>query len=131
MVKRLKKKVVAESVEENAQEDSSAQKLEEPVCEEKRDINEDDQIEVSENVEEVQATVLKHEEERKPIEHDKDFTDIQENIAYVFVPSNLEAENIQIPSKKLKGKLVVEIKNEGVQISSIKFLGKSYAMIGE
>ena len=74
---------------------------------------------------------MKQEEERNLVEHDQGFTDIQENIADVFVPSKLEAKNIQIPSKKLKGKSVVELKNEGVQISSIKFRGKSYAMIGE
>ena len=46
LVKRLKKEVIAESVEENVQEESSAQKLEEPVCEEKREIYEGNQIEV-------------------------------------------------------------------------------------
>ena len=132
LVKILKKQVIVESVEyQNAQVESSAQKLEEPICEEKIEIYEGNQIEVFENVEEVQAAVLKQEEERKLVEHDQAFTDIQENIAYVFVPAKLEAENIQIPSKKLKGKSVVELKNEGVQISSIKFRGKSYAMIGE
>ena len=60
----------------------------------------------------------------------REFTDIQENIENVFVPSKLEAENKQIPSKNLKGKSVVELKNEGLLISSIKFHGKSYAMIG-
>ena len=43
----------------------------------------------------------------------------------------LEAKKIKIPSKKLKGKSVVELKNEGVQISSIKFRGNYYAMIWE
>ena len=94
LVKRLKKEVIAESVEENVQEESSAQKLEEPVCEEQRDIYEGNQIEVSENVEEVQAEFLKQEEERKSIEHDQDFTDIQENIAHVFIPAKLKSENI-------------------------------------
>ena len=131
MVKRLKKEFIAESVEENVQEESSAQKLEELVCEEKINIYEGNWIEVYENVEEVQAAVLKQEEERKSIEHDQDFTHIQENIANVFVPANFQAENIQISSKKIKGKSVVELKNEGIQISSINFRGKSYAMIGE
>ena len=102
LVKRLKKEFIAESVEENVQEKSSAQKLEEPICEEQREIYDDIQIEVSENVEEVQAAVLKQEEERKSVEHDQDFIDIQENIADVFVPSKLEAKNIQIPSKNSK-----------------------------
>ena len=53
LVKRLKKEVIAESVEENVQEESSAQKLKELVCEEQREIYEGNQIEVSENVEEV------------------------------------------------------------------------------
>ena len=59
LVKRLKKEVIAKLVEENIQEESSAQKLEEPVCEEQRDIYEGNQIEVYKNVEEVQATMLK------------------------------------------------------------------------
>ena len=59
LVKILKKEFIAELVEENVQEESSVQKLEEPVCEEKREIYEGNQIEVSENVEEVQASVLK------------------------------------------------------------------------
>ena len=40
LVKILKKEVIIESVEENVQEESSAQKLEEPVCEQQRDIYE-------------------------------------------------------------------------------------------
>ena len=40
-------------------------------------------------------------------------------------------ENIQNPSKKTKGNSMVELKSEGVLISSLKFRGKSYAMIGE
>ena len=59
LVKRLKKEVIAESIEKNVQEDSSSRKLEEPICEEQREIYEGNQIEVSENVEEVQASVLK------------------------------------------------------------------------
>ena len=77
LVKRLKKEVIAESVEENAQVESLAQKLEEPVCGEQRNIDEGNQIEVSENVEEVQAAGLKQEEEKKSVEHDQEFTDIQ------------------------------------------------------
>ena len=67
LVKILKKEVITDSVEENSQEESLAQNLKEPVCEEQREINEDDQIEVSENVEEVQETILKQEEERKSV----------------------------------------------------------------
>ena len=76
-VKRLKKEVIAESVEENVQEESSAQKLEEHVCEEQREIYEDNQIEVSENVEEVQEAILKQEEEKKSVVHDQDVNYIQ------------------------------------------------------
>ena len=41
LVKRLKKEVIVESKEENAQVESLAQKLEEPVCGEKREIDKD------------------------------------------------------------------------------------------
>ena len=74
---------------------------------------------------------MKQEEEKKSVEHDQEFTDIQENITDVIVLAKLQVENIQIPSKKFKGNSVVESKNEGLLISSIKFHGKSYAMIGE
>ena len=59
LVKRLKKEVIAKSVEENVQEESSDQNLEEPICEEQREIYEGNQIEVYENVEEVQEKFLK------------------------------------------------------------------------
>ena len=39
---------------------------------------------------------------------------------------------MKIPNKKLKGKFVVaELKDETVQISSVKFQGKSFVMLGE
>ena len=44
LVKRLKKEVIVESVEENAQVESSAQKLEESVGGEQRKIDEDNHI---------------------------------------------------------------------------------------
>ena len=53
LVKILKKQIIVESVEENAQVESSAQKLKECVGVEKRNIDEDNQIEISEDVEEV------------------------------------------------------------------------------
>ena len=56
--------------------DSLAQKLEEPIYGEQRKIDEDNKIEVSENVEEVQVAGLKQEEEKKSVEHDQEFTDI-------------------------------------------------------
>ena len=48
-----------------------------------------------------------------------------------FVLANIEVENIQIPSKKTKGNSMVELKDEGLLISSIKVRGRSYVMIGE
>ena len=67
LVKRLKKEVIVESVEENAQEESTSQKLKELECGEQRKIDVDNKIEVSENVEEVQAAGLKQEEEKKSV----------------------------------------------------------------
>ena len=82
-------------------------------------------------MEEVQEAVLEHEEENKSIDLDHDVNDIQENMADASVPIKIEVENIQIPSKKLKGKPMVEIENEGVLISSINIRRRSYAMIGD
>ena len=49
----------------------------------------------------------------------------------VSILAEIEVENIHNPSKRTKGKSMVELKSEGVLISSLKFCGKSYAMIGE
>ena len=132
VVKRLKKEDIGESAKENAQVESLAQKLKEPISGEQRHIDEHNQIEISEDVEEVQAAVLEHEEENKSVDLDQDVNDIQENMADAFVPTDIEVENIQNPrKKKSKGKSMVELKSEGVLISSLKFRGRSYAMIGE
>ena len=50
LVKILKKEDIVESAKENAQVESLAQKLEEPVGGEQRQIDEDNQIEISEDV---------------------------------------------------------------------------------
>ena len=76
LVKRLKKEDVGESAKENAQVESLAQKLEEPVGGEHRQIDEDSQVEISENVEEVQTTVLEQKEENKLVDLDQDVNDI-------------------------------------------------------
>ena len=131
VVKRLKKEDIGESAKENAQVESLAQKLEELVGGEQRQIDEDKQVEISENVEEVQKAVLEQKEEKKSVDLDQNVNDIQENMADVSVPTEIEVENIHNLSKKTKGKSMVEVKSEGVLISSIKFCGKSYAMIGE
>ena len=102
LVKRLKKEVIVESVEENAQVESSAQKLEEPAGGEQRKIDENNQIEISEDVEEVQAAVLEHEEEKKSVDLEQDASDIQENMLDASVLIDIEVDNIQIPSKKPK-----------------------------
>ena len=52
-------------------------------------------------------------------------------MADVFVLANIESEDIQIPSEKTKGNSMVEFKNEGVLISSVKFRGRSYAILCE
>ena len=44
LVKILKKEVIVESLEENAQEEPSAHKLEEHLCGYQRDIDEDNQV---------------------------------------------------------------------------------------
>ena len=49
----------------------------------------------------------------------------------VSIPAKMESEDIQVPSDKTNGKSMVGFKKEGVLISSLKFQGKSYAMLGE
>ena len=127
----MKKEVIIEAIEETTQVKSSGQKLEEPVDEGKNNIDEENQLEISEYVEEVHAVVLEQKEENKSVELDQNVNDIQEDMADVSVPAKIEVENIQNLSTKTKGKSRVELKSEGVLISSLKFRGKSYAMIGE
>ena len=110
---------------------SSIQKLEEPVDGGKKNIDEENQLEISEDVEEVHAIVLEQKEENKSFELNQNVNDIQEDMADVSFLANIEVENIQNLSTKTKGKSRVEVKSEGVLISSLKFCGKSYAMIGE
>ena len=64
LVKILKKEVIVESLEENSQVQSSSQKLEEPIGGEQRNIDEDNQIEISEDVEPVAE---QHEEDDEAI----------------------------------------------------------------
>ena len=49
----------------------------------------------------------------------------------VSIPTKMESEDIQVPSEKTKGNSMVGFRKEGVLISSVKFQGKSYAMLGE
>ena len=88
-------------------------------------------MEIFEDLEEVQEAVLEQEEENKKVDIDQDVNDIHENMEDSFVPVEIEVEKIQNHSKKDKGKSMVELKSEGVLISSLKFHGRSYAMIGE
>ena len=131
LVKKLKKEVIIEAVEETTQVESSVQKLEEPVYGGKNNIDEDNQLEISEDVEEVHAAVLEQKEENKSVELDQNVNDIQEDMVNVFVATKIEVDNIQNISTKTKGKSRVEVKSDGVLISSLNFHGKSYAMIGE
>ena len=77
LVKRLKKEEIVKSTKENDQVEYLTQKLEEPVGGEQRQIDEDNQIEISEDVEEVQEAFLEQEEENKSIDLDQDVNDIQ------------------------------------------------------
>ena len=52
-------------------------------------------------------------------------------MAEVSIPAKMELEDIQVLSEKTKEKSMVGFKKEGVLISSVKFWGKSYAMLGE
>ena len=114
LVKKLKKEVIIEAVEETNQVKSSVQKLEEPVDGGEKNIDEDNQLGISGDVKEVHATVLEQKEENKSVELDQNVNGIQENMADVSVPANIEVENIQNLNTKTKGKSMVEVKSEGV-----------------
>ena len=88
-------------------------------------------MEISEDLEEVPATVLKQQEQKESVNLDQDINTIHENMANVSIPAKMELEDIQVPNEKTKGKSMVGFKKEGVLISHVKFQGKSYAMLGE
>ena len=71
LVKKLKKEVIIEAVEETTQVESSVQKLEEPVYGGKTNIDEDNQLEISEDVKEVHVEVLEQKEENKSDKFDQ------------------------------------------------------------
>ena len=50
-------------------------------------------------------------------------------MSVVFVLAKKESKDIQVPNEKNKGKSMVGFKKEGVLISSVKFQGRSYAML--
>ena len=58
LVKKLNKEVISEAVEESTQVESSVQKLKHPVGGEKKNIDEDNQLEISEYLKEVHEIVL-------------------------------------------------------------------------
>ena len=70
-------------------------------------------------------------EEKESVKLDLDINDIQGNMTEVSIPSKMESEEIQVPSEKTKGNSMVGFKKEGLLISTVKFQGKSYAMLGE
>ena len=78
--------------------ESSVQKLEEPVGGQQKKIDEDNQLEMSEDLEEVHATVLEQQEEKESVKIDIDSNDVQENMAEVSIPTKMESEDIQVPS---------------------------------
>ena len=78
-------------------------------------------------MEEIQTAVLEQKEENKSVELDQNVNDIQEYMADVSVLVEIEVESIQNLSTKTKGKSMVEVKSEGVLISSLNFCRKSYA----
>ena len=131
LVKKLKKEVIFEAVEETTQVESSVQKLKELVGGEKKKIDEDSQLEISEGLKEVYEIVLQQPEEKESVKLDLDINDIQGNMIEVSIPSKMESKDIQVPSEKTKGNSMVGFKKEGVLISTVKFWGKSYAMLGE
>ena len=104
LVKKLKKEVIIEAVEETTQMESSAQKLEEPVGGQQKKIDEDNQLKISKDLEEVPATVLKKQEEKESVKIDQDINDVQENMADVSILSKMESEDIQVLNEKTKGK---------------------------
>ena len=62
LVKKLKKEVIIEAVEETTQVESSVQKLKEPVGGQQKKIDEDNQLEIFDDLEEGHETVLEKQE---------------------------------------------------------------------
>ena len=77
LVKRLNKEFIDELVKDNVEEECSAKYLEEPVCEEVREVFHVNQEQISDNAEEDQTTVTDQEDRRSSLERNQSFADVK------------------------------------------------------
>ena len=66
------------------------------------------------------------------LEKNQGFIGVQKSIKTIPVEAKLEANSLQISNEKINGKYVVTgLTYDGVQISNVKFQGKSFVILGE
>ena len=66
------------------------------------------------------------------LERNQSFIGVQERIKNILVEAKLKVDNLQFSNENIKGKSVATAsKYDGVQISTIKFQGKYFVMLGE
>ena len=94
-------------VKDSIKEQCSTQKFEEHVCEKVREVFHGNQEQISDNAEEDQRAVIDQEYGISSLERNQSFTDVQEYITEVLVPTKFKADSVQITNEKLKGKSVV------------------------
>ena len=85
----------------------------------------------SENVEESHIVDTKQEEAKIPLEHNQNIMEVQESILEFPVIDNLKADNPQSSGEKSKEEsFAAGLKCEMVQLSAVKYQGKSLVILG-
>ena len=102
LVKRLKREIADELVKDSIQEEGSVQKFEESVYEEIRGALNENQEQLSKNIEESHRVDIKQEEGRSSLEQNQSFTGIQEDIMEFPVLDKLKADNIHSSNGNFK-----------------------------
>ena len=102
------------------------------MCEEVREVVNGNLEKISENAEKKHIAVWNQEEEVGSLEQNQSFTGVQERIKKIPVEAKLKVDNFQISNEKIKGKSVATGSTyDVVQISTVKFQGKYFVMLGE
>ena len=126
-MKRLKREIIDEMVKDNIQEECPVLKFEESVGEEIKGALNENQVQISENIEETLIVDINQEEGKITLEQNQVSTSIQEEIMDFSVPEKMKVDNVQSSNEKSNEELVMAgFKGEVVQLSTVKYQGKSF-----
>ena len=106
-VKRFKKELVDDLVQDNVQENSPGQAFKELVDEVEREVLDDNQEQVLENDKRQQRSISNHEEELGLIKQKQGSICVQESTTKVLVVAELKGVNLQVSNVKFRKKSLV------------------------